>query len=103
MIMRLKVKKQGIFWDNRSDEKLNVDNIILREDLLSPEKEHISLYFKNSEFSGIVQIDIEEAQAIADLVSNRKKVVDNIKFIGGEDLIPLIEKKKSKKKAKKRK
>lgn len=54
------LKKRGLLWDSRIDSKSEINDLIIKEDLLNPEKEKVNIYFRGNGTSGILIFDHEE-------------------------------------------
>lgn len=81
MDMDVKLKSRGILWDNRNEEKVKIENLIFKEDVLNPEQEKLAVYYRGDYASGIIELSLEEAEAVAEAVSRRKQVVQSVKIL----------------------
>lgn len=95
--MIIKVRKKGILFDSKEKYEINIDNLIFKEDFMSPEKEKLNIFFKGENSSGILELERGEFDAIASASTSRKNILKEISFIksGIEDV--SFEKKKNKK------
>jgi hypothetical protein len=57
--MEIRIKKNGLFI-KRIEGKTKIDDVIIKEDLLNPEKARIFVYFKGKNESGILAFEREE-------------------------------------------
>ncbi|MBI3334080.1 hypothetical protein HYZ97_01210 [Candidatus Pacearchaeota archaeon] len=66
--MLIKLKHRGFWGEVKREEAVSIHNIVLKEDLLNPEKERISIFFRGAGTSGILELKREEAQALANSI-----------------------------------
>ena len=62
--MRIRIKKKGTLGYKRTDAVGRIDDILVKENLISPEKENIHIYFRGRDSSGILNLSKNEAQAL---------------------------------------
>lgn len=85
--MIIRMRKRGVLGDDRVESYANIDNFVVKKDILNPAKEHISLYFRGEDTSGIINLGMKEVQTIIDSVSKGQKVINNISMANFKDEI----------------
>lgn len=79
--MRIRIRKRGLFKDKRIDSGLAIDEIIIKENLLEPDEESISIFVRGSESSGIINLSEEEAKSLVDSLKGNIRLVSKIRKI----------------------
>lgn len=62
--MKIRMKRAGIFGKRRLMEEATIDSIVINENLLHPEKESASIFFKGKGASGILNLTLEEINSL---------------------------------------
>ena len=73
--MRLRIKQLGTFGTRRTDYSGRIDNVIVEENLLKPEKESISIFFRGGRTSGILSISTKELQSLIRTVQSHISLI----------------------------
>ena len=77
--MRLRVRKQTPAGFKRIESFSKIDNVVIEENLLSPEKESISIFFKGDDSSGILNITTKEFESLSNSVKSSIRLVKPLK------------------------
>jgi len=77
--MRLRVKKQTPAGFERIESISRIDNVVIEENLLAPEKETISIFFKGDDSSGILNITIKEFESLSNSIKPNIHLVNPAK------------------------
>ncbi len=79
--MRVRIRKTGFFWDNRVDSSANIDDLVIRADLLDPTTENISIFFRGKDSSGIIDLSNAEAERFVSSLMNKIRLVKKVRDI----------------------
>jgi hypothetical protein len=74
--MRIRIKERGFLGTKRSDHKIDIDDVMIKEDILNPKKSQINILFRGRDSSGIINMNEEEAKR---LISTLKPLTDLVK------------------------
>ena len=77
--MRVKLKEKGLLSNRRIDALAEIDNVELKGDIFSPEKENIQIYFKGDKASGIINLSNKEAESLANSLKKCTQLVTKTK------------------------
>jgi hypothetical protein len=66
--MRIRVKKSIPYGVSKIESSSNIDDIVVEENLLSPEKETISIFFRGNDSSGILNLTTKEFESLMNSV-----------------------------------
>lgn len=66
--MRIRIKGRRRFGYQRIKSLSKIDDIMIKEDLLNPEKDRIFIYFRGKTSSGILDLNEEEAKRLIDTI-----------------------------------
>lgn len=81
--MRIRVKKEGIIGAKRVDARCEIDDIIIKENLLNPAQEGISIFFRGQDSSGILNMNDREAEDLVTALSGSLRLVKKSKRLKG--------------------
>lgn len=80
--MQIKLKQRGFLGYKKTSNSVAIDDLIVKEDLISPENEKVMVYFKGQDSSGILEFSKDEIEALNSslksgigLVKKSKKLV----------------------------
>lgn len=79
--MEIKLKKRGIIRDHRLEGQAGIDDLIVKEDLINPEKEKVMIYFKGSQASGILTFTKNEIEKLSSTFRAKTDFIKGIKKI----------------------
>ena len=81
--MEIKLKTDSFFGARRKEVKSRIDDLIIKEDLLDPEKEKVNVYFKGKDSSGILTFSRNEIESLylslksrLNLIKKSKKIIN---------------------------
>jgi hypothetical protein len=95
MIIKLKKKHQnGIL---KVEGKADVKEVVIKEEIMHPEKESVHLMYKGSDTSGIIELSQKEIDMLVRHIKPSTHLIKDVKFFS--DILP--KKPSKKKKAKK--
>ena len=72
--MRIRIKDRVAEGTKRIDSNSKIDNVDLTPDIIEGQNDSISIYFKGSESSGILDLTIEETKELAKTFQNLTKI-----------------------------
>ncbi len=78
--MIIKLKKQGFLGHSRTIAESTIDDILIKEDLLSPEKEQVNIYFRGEDASGILELNRGEVDALMNSLKSNTRLVKKSKI-----------------------
>ena len=81
--MRIRIRKEGVIGAKRVDAKCEINDIIIKENLLNPEQESIAVFFKGHDSSGILNMNDREAEDLVSALSGSLRLVKKSKKIKG--------------------
>ncbi len=73
--MQVRLKRRGAWGAQRINSLAKIDNVIIKENLMAPEKENVAIFFRGRDSSGIINFSREEANSFIDSVRNRLELV----------------------------
>lgn len=74
--MRIRIKARGSLGYKRIESLSKIDDIMVKDDLLNPEKDRVFIYFRGESSSGVLDLNEEEAKR---LISTIKPVLGLVK------------------------
>ena len=79
--MKIRVKKARENRILRLEAGGEVKEILINEDFLHPDKEGISLCFKGSNSSGIIEISLKELDMVHSALKAKKHIIKGVKIL----------------------
>lgn len=73
--MIIKLKQRGVWGSRRTASIGKIDDILVRQNLLAPEKERIHIFFRGPASSGIVELNAQEAESLMNSLKNQSEWV----------------------------
>ncbi|MBX4196519.1 hypothetical protein KW805_02945 [Candidatus Pacearchaeota archaeon] len=64
--MRIRIKEKKSFGEKRIDALSTVDSVLVKENILEPEKAHVAVYFKGRDSSGILTLSPDEVTKLTE-------------------------------------
>ena len=80
--MEIKLRKKRFLLDCRTRVKEQIDNIIIKEDLINPDKEKVLLFFRSEDSSGVIEFSKPEIESLNRSLGGRINLVNGFKKIG---------------------
>lgn len=77
--MIIKLKKRGFLGHQRMATTSKIDDILVKENLLAPEKEQVNIYFRGSEVSGILELNRTEIETLMNSLKSSTNLVKKSK------------------------
>jgi len=93
--MKIRIKSKSQFGVSRIEGSAVIDNVVINEDLLNPDNESASIFFKGADCSGILNMSTLELKKLNSSVSSTLSLVKKI-----DEMPPKQISKKSRKKRK---
>ncbi len=78
--MKIKLKKKHSHGIIRLEAHGEIKEVVINEDLLSPEKEIVKLCFRGPHSSGIVELTPEEVDLLSKQLQGKTKLVKTMKI-----------------------
>ena len=100
--MRIRLKQIAGLGVKRSDSRNKIDNVVVKESLLDPSREVISIFFRGKESSGILDMTTSEFEMLINSIVPNVKLVDKTSLVKVQKTKKTSKKKTSKKKTSKR-
>lgn len=63
--MKIRIKSNSSFRTKRIEGRAIIDNVIINEDLLNPDKESASIFFRGKDCSGILNLSTSELKKLS--------------------------------------
>jgi len=79
--MKLRIKKMNTDGLVRLESSGNIVEILVNEDFLHKDEESISICFRGRNSSGIVDLTMEEAKKIVDVLDAKKHLIKDFKVL----------------------
>jgi len=79
--MKIKIKEPGFVGHKRREVESRIDDIIVREDLLNPENERVSVFFKGESNSGILELTRPELESLSNSLKSKIGLIKKSKKI----------------------
>lgn len=83
--MKLRIKKENKDGIVRLETTGIIKDVLINEDLLHPEDESISLFFRGTSSSGIIDLTPKEIEQLYDAVKKRIHLIKGFKTLTGKD------------------
>ena len=77
--MKIRIKKTNKDGIVRLESSGEIKEILIKEDIIHPEKESVSICFKGANSSGILDLSIEEIQDLYDNLKNYTHLIKGLK------------------------
>ena len=81
--MRIRIKQKGFFRDKKVDSTNKVEDIIIKENLIEPHGENITIFFRGPSSSGIMNFSYGEAEMLISSLKKNLGLVKKVKKIRG--------------------
>ncbi len=78
--MRIRVKEKGLFGIKRTESRAKIDDILVKEDLMHPERENIHIFFRGRDSSGILNLNKNEARSLVNSINPVLKLLKSGKI-----------------------
>lgn len=75
----------------RSENFVDIKEVMINEDFLHPENESIAIGFKNKDSSGIIEFTVREFEKLANSVKRKMHLIKGFKSLGRSGAIKLKE------------
>jgi len=85
--MRIRIKQRADLGIRRIDSLSKIVNVVAEENLLYPEKESLSIFFRGEDSSGILNLSTQEFKSLSNSIKPHTHLVKKVK-------LPIKEKKK---------
>lgn len=66
--MIIRAKRKGVLFDKRVEAEGGIDDVLVKSDILEPEKGKVLIYFKGKEGSGIAEFRVHELERLMNSV-----------------------------------
>lgn len=74
--MRIQIKERSSFSDKRIDSfRSKIENVVIKEDLLNPEKERVVIYFRSRNSSGVLHLRVQEMKELMETLKPYTELV----------------------------
>ena len=81
--MIIKLKEKGIINNKRIEGGVKIDDVIMHENFIEPEKRRVSIYIKGNKVSGILNLKYDELASLFSMLEPGLKLVKSVKKIKG--------------------
>lgn len=79
--MKLRIKEKGIFGDKRTEIHVKIDDVLLKEDMLEPEKEKSFIFFKHGKHSGVLELNHAETEKLVNSLKAKSNLLKRVKTL----------------------